>query len=70
MAQNARYQHIAFDGFEDYGTEACADDHFSFEQVAGSTGITDDEAHSGMRSIEVGAGKEHTLRKVLDECEN
>ena len=70
VAQNARYQHIAFDGFEDYGTEACDDDHFSFEQVAGTNGITEDEAHSGMHSIVVGAGNAHTLRKVLVECEN
>jgi hypothetical protein len=75
VAKNARYQHIAFDGFEDYGTEGCDDDHFSFEKLIADQHLSKDEAHSGKKSIMVtpagsgaGGGK-FVLRKVLVECE-
>jgi len=71
VAQNARYRHIAFDGFEDYGTEDCSDDHFSFEQVSESSNISEEEAHSGRKSIKVTPTEERLiLRKVLVECDN
>lgn len=76
VAKNAKYQNIAFDGFEDYGTESCEDDHFSFENIADSDWITKDEHHSGKKSIKVSPnsqnsenGGEYVLRKVLVECE-
>jgi len=69
VAKNAKYQHIAFDGFEDYGTEDCGDDHFSFEQVAAPQSINDIEAHTGKKSIKVGANSSYTLRKVIVECD-
>ena len=75
VAKNARYQDIAFDGFEDYGTEACDDDHFSFEKMVKDQFLSDEEAHSGNKSIRVApaaAGTEssgkYVLRKVLIEC--
>lgn len=69
VAKNARYQHVAFDGFEDYGTEACADDHFSYEQVAAPSKITSTEAHTGSNSINVSSNSSYNLRKVMVECE-
>lgn len=76
VAKNARYQHIAFDGFEDYGTEACDEDHFSFEKQVLDNQLSKSEAHSGKKSIRVapassqsGEGGKFVLRKVLVECE-
>ena len=74
VAKNARYKHIAFDGFEDYGTEDCADDHFSYEQTDSPSDVTDEEAHTGEKSIKVGPsvggdGGSKMLRKVIVECD-
>lgn len=70
VAKNAKYQHIAFDGFEDYGTEDCGDDHFSYEQIAIPSKLTDAESHSGRKSILVEPDSIYSLRKVLIECNN
>ena len=75
VAKNARYQQIAFDGFEDYGTEDCEEDHFSFEQIIQNQNLSN-QAHTGNRSIKVSpstggteSNGKYVLRKVLIECE-
>lgn len=77
VAKNARYQHIAFDGFEDYryDPESCENDHFSYEQKVEEVNIVEEEAHTGRKSIKVsangtnGSSGSYVLRKVLIKCE-
>lgn len=72
-ASNAMYQEIAFDGFEDYELDFCDKDHFSYESTINeNTGvifITEDESHSGRRSIQVEPGVSIGVRKVVIPCD-
>jgi hypothetical protein len=50
---NARYNQLAYDGFEDYDfyPDICELRHFGFEDFESS--ITEDEAHTGKRSLRI-----------------
>ncbi|SEC56868.1 hypothetical protein SAMN04489761_3350 [Tenacibaculum sp. MAR_2009_124] len=76
VASNTGYKELGYDGFEDYGgiQNAEADvnsvDHFSFTDayaVKGEGGITDTEAHTGRKSIEVKPSKSVSLIKKLND---
>jgi len=66
-SNNSRYRETGFDGFEDYSYEDCEDDHLSWR--AHKTHLTQDEAHTGRRSIKVGKGNVLEIRKVIEKCE-
>ena len=55
VASNARYNQIAFDGFEDYAfhTDGCLKDHFSYRDalVSSNVNLSTEYAHTGLRSI-------------------
>ncbi len=67
VSGNAQYKEIGFDGFEDYDYEDCKDDHFSYETQINPNGnnISEDESHTGRRSLKVPAGQSITLTKQL-----
>ena len=76
MASNTEYKELGYDGFEDYertqSVEAAVNsvDHFSFKDahaLKGEGGITDVEAHTGRKSIEVKPSKSVSLVKKLDD---
>lgn len=67
VASNSQYQEVAFDGFEDYDFCDCEDDHFSYEAEAPT--ITEQESHTGRRSIVVGAGGSIEITKIIVPCE-
>lgn len=72
VSNNARYQQIGSDNFEEYHFDNCSNDHFSFEKgVENSNGaavITRERSHTGRYSIKVSAGKEVKMRKRLESC--
>ena len=67
VANNARYRETAFDGFEDYNFGDCDEDHFSYR--IDKENISDQESHSGRRSIKVAAGESISVGKVIIACE-
>ena len=66
-ANNAKYSDIAFDSFEDYDFNDCADDHFSYE-LGYKSSVADGISHSGRRSIKVGPNTVYSLKKYVDKC--
>ncbi len=68
VASNARYKEIGFDNFEDYDCEQCIDDHFSFKQFGNK--ITEEQAHSGRRSIQVEGGSSVEIEKIIVPCQD
>jgi hypothetical protein len=73
VSNNARYQQIGFDNFEEYQFDNCENDHFSFEKGirrSNGAGVTTTErAHTGRYSIKVMGGKEVKMRKRLEACD-
>jgi hypothetical protein len=67
VASNARYKEIGFDNFEDYDCTSCPDDHFSFKQYYGK--ITENQSHSGRRSIHVASTDSVVIEKIVIECQ-
>jgi hypothetical protein len=67
VANNSEVSEVAFDSFEDYLPEDCEDDHFSYR--AYSDKISNEESHSGRRSIRLDAGEEINVRKVIKPCD-
>ena len=68
-ATNAQYQELGYDGFEDYDNGGCADDHFNYKQEVTETvgvSITEEDAHTGRRSIKVTSGKSIQLKRFLE----
>jgi hypothetical protein len=51
VGNNSMHQELGFDGFEDYDQAGCADNHFSFSKS--KTNVSEEQAHSGKRSIKV-----------------
>lgn len=51
VAKNAMLKQIGYDGFEDYNTDPCTKDHFSFENE--NIQISDEESHTGNHSIKL-----------------
>lgn len=68
VSNNAQYRETAFDGFEDYDFGECEDDHFSYR--IHKENITEEESHSGRRSIRIEAGKSISIGKVIVECQD
>ncbi|PKP22734.1 MAG: hypothetical protein CVU05_02610 [Bacteroidetes bacterium HGW-Bacteroidetes-21] len=66
VASNAMFREIGFDNFEDYDFGHCVQDHFSFKAYPNF--VTQDDAHSGKRSIRVGAGVSLGVIKNLIDC--
>jgi hypothetical protein len=66
-SNNSKYRESGFDGFEDYGFNDCLDDHFSWRNATNN--VTDSEAHTGRKSIRVGAGQSLDIKKVISPCE-
>lgn len=67
VANNARYNDIGFDGFEDY-PKTCDQDHFSYSNF--SANVTNAQAHTGKYSIEVFNGAPANVsREVFLNCD-
>ncbi len=68
LANNATYQQIGFDSFEDYGyyncQAGCFKRHFAFEDFAQY--VTQNEAHTGYHSIAVSHDENVTMTRYLD----
>ncbi len=62
VAKNARYNEIAYDGFEDYPLN-CDDDHFKFTSYQAN--VTSAEAHTGSYSIYVSNGQKVSLIREM-----
>ena len=63
IAKNAKYREIGFDGFEDYDCETCNDMHFGYK--VHKTFVTEDESHTGRKSIRVTSGSTISVEKDL-----
>ena len=67
VVANARYREIAYDGFEDYYSQAvtnnCYRDHFRFEGYENS--VVTEAAHTGKYSLKVPAQTTYTLSRDL-----
>lgn len=69
-SNNSQYRESGFDGFEDYDYNDCMDDHFSWRKVEGVP-ITpsDEQAHTGRKSIKVPPAQSYEINKVITPCE-
>lgn len=68
VASNSKYAEVAFDGFEQYDCDDCLDDHFSFKHEKPK--LTEEEAHSGRKSIRLAAGESVKMtRTLLNDCQ-
>ncbi|MCH2200027.1 MAG: hypothetical protein MK081_14715 [Flavobacteriales bacterium] len=67
VSNNADYQDVAFDGFEDYnytpGTSDCGLPHFRFDDFYSN--LTQEESHSGRYSIKVIAQESASATRLL-----
>lgn len=69
VAANARYQEIAFDGFEDYSYQRCEEDHFNYKkpvaEIPDDVKVSEKNSHTGKRSLRVGATKNAQIQKKI-----
>ena len=68
-ASNAEYREAGYDGFEDYDFADCEDDHFNF-RVDDADKVTEEEAHTGRKSIKVGPDENVQMHRVIIPCNN
>jgi len=72
VGNNTQYQEIAFDGFEDYDGKLCFNDHFSYKQFvlnsSNVASITNNQSHSGRRSIQINGKNSASVTKTLVNC--
>lgn len=66
VSNNSRYRESGFDGFEDYDYKDCEDDHLSWRSYPNS--VTNQEAHTGRKSIKVPQNTSVTIEKTIEEC--
>jgi len=70
--QNARHKEVAYDGFEDYPDPyiLCNEGHFDFLQfiTVPMDYISNEQAHSGKRSIKVGQNQSLSTTKPVSGC--
>ena len=66
VSSNAMYREIANDNFEDYDFSSCGKDHFSYRLYYFK--ISNQEAHSGRRSISVSPNSSINCGRTLLEC--
>lgn len=64
VAANTRYSQLGFDGFEDYDYINCSDDHF---KITSEPNVTDEDAHTGRKSVKVASGTPVTFNAVFEE---
>lgn len=62
IGSNSRYSELAFDGFEDYALNSCADKHFKMPVISGNAYYTSADAHTGRYSFNVNTSVEVTKR--------
>lgn len=62
VAANTRYRQLGYDGFEDYDYDNCSGDHF---RLANGLVISEEDAHSGRRSLKVTSGQPVTFSNTL-----
>ncbi len=67
-SNNSQYRETGFDGFEDYTYGDCNDDHFSW-RAFGSDVLSEQEAHTGRKSIKVAKKSALKISKDIIECE-
>jgi len=72
VSSNAKFQEIAFDGFEDYGfnptcsNSICDNDHFSFRNnLSGYADTTSTQAHTGKYSLMITAGYSDSVYRQI-----
>lgn len=63
VAANARYKEVAFDNFEDYSFNGCADNHFKFDIAPGD--LSSSNSHSGKYSVRVNSTHPIIMNKSL-----
>jgi len=70
VGNNAEYRELAFDGFEDYDYSNCNSGHFDYrnEVLNQEAQISEQESHTGRRSIEVNANNSVGVKKALEYC--
>lgn len=66
VASNAMFREIGYDNFEDYDFGHCIQDHFSYKLY--HTFITEDDAHTGKRSIKLSPNTTISVTKNLIDC--
>lgn len=69
VAANARYQEIAFDGFEDYTYQRCEEDHFNYKKPIADdpedVKVSDKHSHTGKRSLRVNSSNSAQIKKKV-----
>ncbi len=73
VASNTEYSELASDGFEDYDFSDCnTQSHFSFEETLkkNSVSISNNQAHTGRKSIRVEAKESASITKKVVNCDN
>lgn len=74
IAKNARYNDIAFDGFEDYNYPAtpCRPGHFDFQDVTPAPVLSTAYRHSGKKSLKLSPGDSIYTGRDFDmgDCES
>ncbi len=63
VAANSQFKEQGFDGFEDYGYNACVDDHFKFG--FGAASVTTTESHTGRFSMKVNSSSSVVMSKQI-----
>ncbi len=74
VSSMAKYNQIAYDGFEDYDFKACQNDHLGFRlnnssAVRQSNSNWQKYSHTGKRSIKVSNGSSKSVTKTLNKCD-
>jgi hypothetical protein len=68
VAGNAKQREIAFDGFEDYDMEKCADGHFNFFEF--NSKVTRIKSHSGRHAIKLSPEDRISVTRSFNGCNN
>jgi len=72
VGSNTRYKELGYDGFEDYNFSKCdTTAHFNFEKniIDNVITITEDEAHTGRKSLKIAPNTKAIMTKKLLDCE-
>ncbi|MCX6180660.1 MAG: hypothetical protein NT150_01855 [Bacteroidetes bacterium] len=67
-SNNSQYRETGFDGFEDYDFGDCEDDHMSWRALYKSN-VTNEQAHTGRKSIRVPKNDSLKINKVIVPCD-
>lgn len=74
VATNAKLNQIANDHFEDYGfavsdVEPCFQNHWDFRPTAQEIDISNDEAHTGIKSLTIPVNSSFKVTRVIEDYE-